>query len=114
MESTNKCVGCKYLDNGKCAAISQCMGDIEKLYDRFKEDFIDSAREHMEEATSEKELEMVYDAMWDSLDAMQIIIKGDLYYDAQYALNAVKREIENKRGYGRRAPYTGAPDTLDF
>ena len=109
-----KCAGCKYLDeNGKCASLIQCMGDILNLYDRFKEEFLDNAREHMEETKSEKELEMVYDAIEDSLDAMRVIIKGDLYYDAQHALHVIEMEIENKRGYAKRAPYLGAPDAID-
>lgn len=109
-----KCAGCQFLgENGKCYARTRCMGDILNLYDSFKEEFLDNAKEHMEETTSEKELEMVYNAIEDSLDAMRTIIMGDLYYDAQHALHVIEMEIENKHGYARHAQYLGAPDAFD-
>lgn len=114
VKTDEKCEGCQFLgENGKCYACTQCMGDILNLYDSFKEEFLDNAREHMEETKSEKELEMVYDAIEDSLDAMRVIIKGDLYYDAQHALHVIEMEIENKRGYAHHAPFLGAPDAID-
>lgn len=114
MKVNEKCEGCPYLDNkGECSAIVQCWGDVLNLYKRFKEEFLDNARSNMEDTSSEEELESVYDAIEDSLDAMRVIIKGDLYYDAQHALHAIEQEIEEKRGYVKHMPYFNAPDIFD-
>ena len=109
-----QCEGCQYLGkNGKCYARTQCMGDIINLYARFKEEFINNAKEHMEETTSEKEMETVYNAIEDSLDSIRVIIGDDLYYDTQHELHTIEMEIERKHGRVKYAPYLGAPDALE-